>query len=169
MSMLERSQIYSDTNVPITSGLFTETNHKGYTKVVPVFSLYGANPEYINFMSLYVSLCKNDPTEYTFCKTVFGDWKYWSYLREQKFFQNGYQVFKDEAEVARKSEAFQTVISEATNPESKSRLAAARFLIDEPWKSKSKETKKSSKETTVKAADVFKEDLERLQEQGLVN
>jgi len=169
MAMLTRSQIYTSVNNPITSGLFCEGNIRGSSKVEPVFSAYGGNPNYVNLQALYVKFCKDDPSEYTFAMTVFGEWKYWSNMKSMEFFKPILAHYVEEAEVARKSEAFGAVIQEIKE-EGKSKFQAAKFLIDEPWKDKKDpKVKKDSKKTTTKAADLYTEDFERMQEEGLIN
>lgn len=171
MSMLTRDQIYTSLNNPITSGLFCETSiRKGSSTIEPIFSAYGGNPNYVNLQALYVKFCKDDPSEYTFATTVFGEWKYWSALRSMEFFKAIHKFYVEEAEVARKSEAFGAVIQEIKE-EGKSKFQAAKFLIDEPWKDKTKDSavKKSAQKTTVKAADLYSGDIQRMQEEGLIN
>ncbi|MCA9368199.1 hypothetical protein KC887_08155, partial [Candidatus Kaiserbacteria bacterium] len=75
------------------------------------------------------------------------------------------------ADVKRKSKAFQAIIKEVTN-DGKNSYAAAKYLIEEPWKQKrTKAAKEESRATTEEAliSSEVSEDLDRLREAGLLN
>jgi len=147
MSLFRKDQLYS------TNGVF-------YTKAI--FADFGDAPQNLCYLEsnlnkkslpvlrqLYVSLTINDPTEVTFVTEVFdGDFSWWFRLSSTAWFSKHLKDWKREADVKRKSKAFEAIIKEATS-ESRNALQAARYLIDEPWKkSRTKEAIKEKQETT---------------------
>jgi hypothetical protein len=103
---------------------------------------------------LYVALTVNDPTEVTFVEEIFdGDFTWWFRLSGTAWFQKHLKDWKREADIKRKSKAFEAIVKEATSAESKNALQAARYLIDEPWKkSRTKAAIKAKEETSTAAA-----------------
>lgn len=166
MAMLTRDQIYTPQNRRKEQSLFVETC--AYHNE-PIFTVRDEKEGYISLRKLYLEYVPKDPSEAVFAETVFGDVGYWLHLRENKTLKPFFEEWREEAEVIRKSFAFKAIVEEVET-KGKSSFSAAKFLIDEPWKDKrNPAVKKQSKETTSKAAHQVKSDLERLQEEGLIN
>lgn len=119
------------------------------------------NGELISLRALYIQYCVDDPTEATFCDEVFGDWYYWSKLRVVKWFQPYLKEWMEECDVRRKSLAFKAVVKEIKE-DGKGALQAAKFLITDPHRAKTKENKEISKRTTEAAKAEYQDDVTRL-------
>lgn len=117
----------------------------------------------ISLRELYIKYCVDDPTEVTFVDAVFGDFAYWTALLKCKWLHPYLEEWKQEADVRRKSKAFKAVIKEVEN-NGRSAFSAAKFLITEPNKPKTKESKETIKKTTEKAKEEYSEDIVRLQD-----
>lgn len=150
MSLFKKSQLYT------SGGVF-------YTK--RVFADFGDNPDNLLYLesnhnkkplpvlrSLYVSMTIDDPTEVAFVEAVFdGDFSWWFRLSKTAWFQKFLVDWKLEADIKRKSKAFEAIINEAKGG-GRNALQAARYLIDEPWKGRGKAATKAKEETTKAAA-----------------
>lgn len=174
MSMFTRDKLVGSNGKARTTSLYHETLLPKQNPDYVLFTV-GDNPKagLVNLRSLYVSLCKDDPTEYLFAMTVFGDMELFYKHRNHPVLSTYYDKFQKEADIARKAEAFKTIIEEARAPEGKNRMQASRFLIEEPWKKGTQETskdkrkaRKESRETTELAfeAEGLSEDVKRLAE-----
>jgi hypothetical protein len=163
MAMFDREQFWTINGIPKTNSLFHETCRQGDQ---PIMSLHGGGG-LPSLRTYFVNLTTNDPSEYTFAETVFGDIRYWFRLRDAKFLVDLLPEWREEADMKRKQLAFKAIINEVEN-EGRSSFSAAKFLIDEPWKGQKKEVKETRKKTTQKAVSVFDQDIERLKEEGLL-
>ena len=147
MSLFSKEQLYT------SGGVF-------YTK--RIFADFGDNPDNLLYLesntnkkplpvlrSLYVSMTINDPTEVSFVEAVFdGDFNWWFRLSGTAWFQKYLKDWRREADIKRKSQAFEAIVEEAKSG-GRNALQAARYLIDEPWKkSRTKEAIKEKQETT---------------------
>lgn len=164
MIPVKKEDLWSTNNQARTHSIFLETAKPGET---PVLTLEAEDSELVCLKTLYMSYAVTDPTEVLFAETVFADLKYWKRLKEAKFFQAYLNEWRELAEEKRKQIAFNAIIQEI---ESKSRnsFAAAKYLIEEPWKPKTKESKARSQKTTEKALTPFQEDVERLKDLGFL-
>lgn len=164
MAMFDKEQLWAANGVAKTNSLFWETKRPGDE---PILSLTGWNDGLPSLRHLYVTLTTDDPSEYTFAEEVFGDVRYWFKLREAKFMPELLKEWREEADMKRKQKAFKAIVEEVeTN--GKSAFSAAKFLIDEPWKGRTKVAQETRKKTTQKAVSVFDQDIERLKEEGLL-
>ena len=162
---LKHEQIWTNNNQPKTRSLFSETCLQSDN---PILSL-NSNLSGLPFLRpTFVELTIDDPTEVNFAETVFGEFKFWMHLRDVGFMSKYLTEWREEADVKRKRKAFAAILEEVTL-NGKSKFSAAKFLIDEPWKGNTKEAKVAKKATTSKAFDVYKDDVTRLQEEGLIN
>ncbi len=163
--MLSKEQMYNTRNVP-------RFNHLVYEFCIDevrsdtneaVISLRGKEG-YIDLKSIFVSLVADDPTEVTFAEAVFSDVGYWLRVRDNKNMQPFLSKWREEAEVVRKSKAFQALVSEVKN-DGKNSFSAAKYLIEEPWKGKTKKAVEQKRKTSGQAASKTpKMDLEYVQE-----
>lgn len=162
-----RSYLYSDNNIPITSGLIIDLCTQRMDKAIFTVSRFHEG-KYIYLPDLYVQYCVDDPSEYDFAMAVFGELEAWERIKKLKFFKKAYDQMVHHADVKRKSKAFKAVISEVDSG-GRSAFTASKFLIDEPWKPKrTKEANTKSKKSTQEAASQHNDDLDRLREEGLI-
>lgn len=170
MSMLSRSDIYTPQGSLKILCLIQELAPFGSKG--PIFTIREEKEGFISLKRLFVEHTWKDPSEATFALEVFGDVGYWLKARESKVLKVHLDEWRMEADVYRKREAFKAVIEEVTS-KGKSSFSAAKFLIDEPWKTTGpKETKAVGRpkkdpkveETTRRAAKDLKDDLERVQQ-----
>lgn len=168
MSMLTRSDIYTPQGSLKILCLIQELAPFGSSQE-PLFTLREEKEGFISLKRLFVDHTWDDPSEATFALEVFGDVGYWLKARESKALKVHLTEWREEADVYRKKEAFKAIINEVTS-QGKSAFSAAKFLIDEPWKSspsnpapKGRPPKDTSKKTTLAASKEVKDDFERLQ------
>lgn len=169
MAILSKDQMYTPQGVPKLATLIIEL-----CQVRPVrdndkavFTLKDEKEGFVSLKRLFVSHVTQDPTEVTFAEVVFGDVGYWLRVRDHKELQGFLAKWREEAEIIRKSKAFQALVNEIEN-DGKSAFSAAKYLIEEPWKGTAKVKKEQSKETTEKAYSFHSETLKRLEENGML-
>lgn len=71
-----------------------------------------------------------DPTEYQFANQCFYSWEHWCSIRDQEWIKPKLTKWREELKVLILSEALTSVVEEATNPISRSRLSAAKYLLE---------------------------------------
>lgn len=123
---------------------------------------------YVSFPNLYRSLVPQDPTEYTFAMTVFGDWQVWETIREAPQIKPYITRLRREAEIKIKSEAIKAIAEEAKSG-GRSSFTAAKLLLERGWiekepasKSKQKLMEKEEQEMDREAMKLLTEEAERL-------
>lgn len=146
-------------------------NSNNTRRTKSLFKEFAISPAYVKFTvadnpvsdmiplkSIYLGMCVEDPTEHDFATYVFGEYKHWTEITECGWMKPIIEDWRDEADVIRKKRAFKTLVSNSSNNN-----AAARYLIEEPWKVGTK-AKKNSKATTDKAAQSIAGDVKRLKD-----
>lgn len=118
----------------------------------------------INLRQIYISFCIEDPTEVLFAESVFGDYSFWENLRGLSWMKPHVEEWERICDVKRKQKAFAALIQDATDKDSRTRVTSAKYLIDEPWKGRKKETKEKVKESTTEAFSQVRSDYERMKE-----
>jgi len=180
MSMYNLQQLKTDNGIIRTKSLFYELSY-----VDPEFGLFTLKQEdivmpngrpVVALSKLYLALATMDPTEYTFAISVFGSWEVWEKMQTTAPLKKPIEKWRREADVKRKSLAFESVIKEVQEG-GRSSYSAAKFLINEEWKAKedgrtarkakSEEAKSTSEEAFERAG--VTDELTRLKEQGLIN
>lgn len=164
MIPIPKDVLWATNNQARTHSIFLETAKPGE---IPALTIEAEHPTLPCLKSLYLSFAVRDPTEVTFAEVVFNDLKYWIRLREAKFFKQYVEEWRVLAEEKRKQIAFEAIIKEVEEG-GRSSFTAAKYLIEEPWKPKTKETQKKKRETSQKAFSVFDEDIDRLKDAGLL-
>lgn len=162
MALFTKEQLWAANGLPKTNCLFQETKRPGD---IPLMSLTGWNDDLPCLRTYYVNLTVDDPSEATFAEEIFGDIRYWFKLREAKFMPQYLSEWREEADIKRKQKAFKAVLKEVEE-NGRSAFSAAKYLIEEPWKGKSQEVKKTVRKTAKQALTVYDEDLSRLKEEG---
>lgn len=171
MSMIERERLFTSTGKPIFLSLIQELrDYNATNKHEPIFTIRDEKEGLISLKKLFVEHTADDPTEVTFAQVVFGSVDYWLAAREMVAFRPHLEEWRKEADLERKRIAFQAIISEVKEG-GRSAFSAAKYLIDEPWKTA--KDRKQSKETTEKAFQQVRsnkdiaEDWERIQSETL--
>ncbi len=120
---------------------------------------------YLSLSKLYMSMVPNDPTEYTFAQTVFGNWHVWDTIRNAPQLKGHYKRWKREAEIKVKSQAIMAIAQEM-NDGGRSSFSAAKLLLDRGWieKTTASKKKKQSEEAALnnEALQLLGEDAKRL-------
>lgn len=176
MPICALSDLFSSQNHPRTVEPFAEFRVGKEYEREPLFTVARQPKEgLIPLFKLYMSLAVEDPSEMTFVEEVFGDFGYWMILCDSPRFKPLIEEWRYIASVKRKQKAFKAVMQEVTS-EKPSRFAAAKYLIEEPWKggptaTERKKARKQSQQSTEEAfqQSLVQEDLNRLKEEGLLN
>lgn len=158
--MFTKEQLWDTMGRPYTKALFREFGGEGAPLSLSKHEQDGC----INLRHIYISHCVDDPTELMFAEAVFGDWEYWDHLRQVKWMAEQVAKWREVVEVKRKARAFSTIIEDASDPKSRSKVSSAKYLIEEPWKGKTKAVRKAVEETTTQAHGQVRHDIERMKE-----
>jgi len=145
--MFNHEQLYNDKGVARTKSLIVD---------------FGANPDNILCLHdtskpfpalrpLFLKMVADDPTEAVFALAVFGSIQFWEKLQKSPILKPHIKKWRHEADVERKSIAFRYIVKEVEE-DGKNAFQAAKYLITEPWKSKTKEVKEDSLVSTKEAA-----------------
>jgi hypothetical protein len=162
MAMFERHQLYNGVNAGRTKALFYEFGVGEHT----ILTLGDHIEGYPSLRTLYVNMCTDDPSEYVFAVTVFGDVQFWERLKKAPWMPAYVEAWKHESEIKRKSMAFDTIMKEVKE-DGKSSFQAAKYLIEEPWRKGAVERRKT-KASARDAFDSVRDDVNRLKEEGLL-
>lgn len=130
---LTRDHLYTSLNNIRVTCLYKELCAQGDK---PIFTIRTHKEGLISIKNLFVDLTVDDPTEVTFANEVFGEVGYWLKSRENPTLKPHLEEWRLEADVIRKSKAFKAIVDEVVT-NGKSALSASKYLIEEPWKSKS--------------------------------
>jgi len=130
--MFEREQLIDHIGAYRTQSLFFETNK---SKLTPILTLKRYDLEYkgvilTSLHRVYMELA--DPTEYAVAMEVFGSWKQWEKIINNKLLLSIIQEWRDELEVKLKSDAIRALAKTAINEGSKG-TAAAKYLAERGW------------------------------------
>jgi hypothetical protein len=182
--MYSLQQLKTENGIIRTKSLFYELSYDS-----PEYALFTLKEEDIVMPDgrpatalgkLYIAFATMDPTEYQFATAVFGSWEVWEKMQTTVPLKKPIEKWRREAEVKRKSLAFESVVKEIQEG-GRSSFTAAKFLINEEWKAtaKAKEDGRAArKEKNLKdkttSEEAFEragvnEDLKRLKDQGLIN
>jgi len=166
MPIFTKEELYSTKGHMRTSSLFVE---KAALERKPFLSLRAQHQTEtgISLRDYFIHYTINDPTETVFAEEVFGEWRFWENLLKCKWFTPYVEDWRREADIKRKAMAFQAILKEIKE-DGRSSFTAAKYLIEEPWKEKTKASKAKTKETTKEAYNSISSDIERLKEQGLL-
>lgn len=170
MPMFDRTQLHSPTGKRKSRSLFRELtnpdNRKGAIFVMNKYDRAGLPSLY----RLYMEYAVDDPTEYTFAITVFGDFAYWEWLRGMDPVKGLVADWEEEAEVARKSVMLDNILQATKEP--KTALQASKYLLERGFEHRpsqagvdGRKSRAESKEATkaLLLTEGYQSDLERLQ------
>lgn len=159
--MYKKEQLRSEKGKYITQGLFLEYN---YNTDMALFTLDDEDKEYRG--KTYPSLKKiyltmEDPTEYKFATTVFGNYTHWKRLCEY-YLKDIVEEWREELELKLRAEGVKSNIELAKG----GNYNASKWLADRGWEIKEGVRTKKEKERRKKKDSDFNaaiaEDAERL-------
>ena len=162
MALFDKDQLYSAQGHKLTRSLFVETAVAGDT---PIMTLSVHEKEgYTNLRTIFIELVSDDPSEYTFAEAVFGDYAHWNNITKASWMKPYLDEWRMCADVKRKAMGFDAAVREIKG-KGRSAFAAAKFLIEEPWKDKrNPKTKEAVKKSTKTAASEVDKDVARLKD-----
>jgi len=151
-----------------TKSLFYELSYTDPTHVI--FTLKDDDVDhkgrtYVSIANLYRSLVPQDPTEYTFAMTVFGNWHVWEVIREAPQLKPYITRWRREAEIKIKSEAIASIASEMKQG-GRSSFTAAKLLLERGWIEKEAASKSKQKLQDKEEQDMDREALKLLGEEA---
>lgn len=156
MAMFRKDQLYNAVNAPMTKAIFFEFRRPESPD--PILALYTEDKGFPVLRKLYVSMTVDDPSESTFVEAVFGDQYFWDNLSKAPFMVEQLKSWRHEADVKRKSKAFKVLTDEIKN-EGRNAYNAAKYLIEEPWKPKTKASREAKNASTKEAVPSHITDL----------
>lgn len=154
-----------------TKSLFYELSYENLESVI--FTLKDEDVEkdgktYVSLANLYRTLVPQDPTEYTFAMTVFGNWHVWDVIRSAPQLRPYVARWRKEAEIKVKSEAIKAIAEEMKSG-GRSSFTAAKLLLERGWiekesasKAKQQLQEKEDEEMNREAVKLLNEEAERL-------
>ena len=169
MSILTYKDLYNSRNNMLLREIFCEHNPDSLLTLDK-----NGKEGKVCLFKLYMAHSVDDPSEVTFAEEVFGDLFFWQTLTEASFFQRHIQEWRFLAATKRKQAAFKSIIQEVKE-NGKSSFTAAKYLIEEPWKTgNAMERRKNKKMVSETAEAAFNDstiqsDVKRLKDEGLIN
>lgn len=146
MAMFSKDQLYNDVGNIRTKALFKEFGASEFN----ILSFDDPDSGYPSLKSLYVNLTVNDPSEAIFAETIFGDITFWEKLKNAPWLKDRVADWQHEADVKRKSMAFEYIVKEIKE-DGRNGYHAAKYLIDEPWKPKTRASTAAKRKSTLEA------------------
>lgn len=127
---MDKSKLIDTMGRPLTQSLFLEC---GYNTQYAVFTFNDEDKTYDG--RIYPSLKKlylqcEDPTEYQFAKKYLLGWSHWKRLNENKMLREQFDEWREELEIAMRSEAVQAIRDMTADG---SNFQAAKWLADRGW------------------------------------
>jgi hypothetical protein len=167
--MYKREQFYGASGLCRTKSLFREL--RDVTKEdASLFTVFKEDRHgKASLYKLYMAYTLNDPSEYTFAETVFGDWKTWDIISNSNMIRDMINEWREANTVRQKSIAIRAIAKEVSE-EGKNSFLAAKVLLAAGWKDipRTKTAKEEEAETTKKAMQaVYDEDAARVFGKGL--
>lgn len=128
--IIDKSKLVDTLGRPLTQSLFLEC---GYNVQYAVFTFNDEDKTYDD--RIYPSLKKlylacEDPVEYQFAQKHLLGWNHWKRLNENKLLRPHFDEWREELEIAMRSDAVQTIrdmTADGTN------FQAAKWLADRGW------------------------------------
>jgi len=121
----------------------------------------------INLRELFILFVVEDPTEGKFAEEVFGDHKAWKKILDTGWINDYVHEWREVADTKRKELAFRAIINEVKT--GRTPFTAAKYLIEEPWKTNTRRVKDTKARTSSEAFKAVNSDIDRLREEGLLN
>lgn len=131
MAVIDKSKLKDTLGRPLTQGLFLEIS---YDTKYAVFTLDDEDKTYKDVLypslkKLYLDLA--DVTEYQFAKKHLLGWKHWRRLNDNNVLRAYFDDWREELEVAMRSEAILSIVDMTTSDQGN--FQAAKWLADRGW------------------------------------
>lgn len=154
------SKFKSPTGQLLLQGLFFEQSPNPDT---PIYTL--KDEDHKGLPSLYrLYMETDDPTEYTFATTYLAGWDHWERLCKSPWFKPYVERWRRELLVRLKARALLAMRAEAEKADSKNAFAANKFLLDNGWEEKPKNSRgRPSKQEIQQEAARMAEDSSRVE------
>lgn len=162
--MINKEDLKDSMGRPLTQSLFLEV---GYDTDKAVFTLkdedfFYEGHTYPSLKRLFLQ-CE-DPTEYLFAKTHLLGWSHWQRLNNNKLLAKHFREWREELEVALRSQAILNIIDCASEDKG---FQAAKWLADRGWEKRgagrpSKEEALREQRIAERIEDEFAGDVVRL-------
>lgn len=143
-----------------TLSLFFEYNN---TDNKPIFTLKDYDHEgCLSLKQIYLSF--DDPTEWDFVQTVFGNWRHWQRIINNRMLRPYIDQWREELEIKLRSQAIREMVKQSKNKDS-----AAKWIAEGSWKGKrgrpSKEEVERERKIAAGIDDELTEHWERVKEE----
>lgn len=158
-----KDQMRDSRGYPLTQALFLEIM---YNKDYAIFTLDDEDKEYEG--KTYYSLRKYyleiaDPTEYEFAKMCLLGWDHWLRLLDNKQIRNEINKWREELEVALRSQAILDIVTA-----SEDNFQAAKWIADKGWDKNragrpNKVEKEKERRVQERLAEDYKETITRME------
>ena len=170
MPLLSHDQMYNASGTASFAPLIVElcSNRIERDREKAVFTTRYQREGYISLRKLFVEYVSQDPSEASFAEALFGEVGYWMKVSKHKEIANILPEWREEADIVRKSKAFKAMTKEIED-NGKSAFSAAKYLIEEPWRGRSRAARQKVDSTTKRASVAISDDTKRLKEAGLLN
>jgi len=139
------------------------------TKYPPIFTLKTedftkGDTTYISFKRVYME--HQDPTGYSACMALLGEWDHWLKLSKAPWFQEYLDHWNTELEIKMTSEALVSIAEEAKTGKGSSKTSAAAYIAEKKWLPKrgrpTNAEVEGEKKKAAKVEQNLTDDLERL-------
>lgn len=153
MTLIPEEKLKNSQGKMVTSGLFVDLGTSEYN----FFCLSRKDRDgFVSFPASYLKYTLEDPTEYTFAMTFFGNWEHWARLLDRGEIRDIVSTLRVERDMAIQSKAVKALFEEVNN-NGKSAFSSAKLLLEKGWMDKDKLPKidpKKVAEDKKKSADI---------------
>jgi hypothetical protein len=136
----------------ITSALVWELKHDSTWAYFTIAEEPRA--EFVPFKPLYLKYTVDEPTEYDFAINVFGSWRHWQKMQDNKEFYTYLETVRDERDTLIEANALREIIKESKT--GKNAFAAAKFLVTKGYITDPVAKKAKTKKTSADEDEDFK-------------
>jgi hypothetical protein len=135
----QQNRFKNESGAMLTRGLFFEQTLIDKSSVV--YTLKNEDHEgFSSLYRLYIESVDKDPTEYHFATTHLDGWDHWENLLECNWFKPYASKWRKEARI-RRSAFYLNQVAKIANSGSREALTASRYMLEEGWVPKEKNTK----------------------------
>lgn len=164
-----RDQLRDTTGRPLTQSLFLEF---GYRTEFAIFTLNDEDKlykdkTYWSLKRFYLEI--GDPTEYEFANECLLGWTHWKRLLENKLIRKELDIWRDELEIALRSEGIRNIMNLGASDGGN--FQAAKWLADKGWDKRtpgrpSKEAREREREIDKRINDELEGTVIRMEKFG---
>lgn len=141
--------------VRYTKELFFETTLADKSNVIYTLK----EDDHLGYKSIYrLYLEASDPTEYLFAVAYFEGVDHWEKLKSSPWFMPYLNKMRHALELKIKSEAFNAIVTDAMDKESKSRAASAKFILEKGYETVNPDKRRAGRPSKQEIARAAKEE-----------